>query len=86
MSSDNVKRKSRPDLLVDLQVLRKQLANPNLPMSSERRKAKADDMLLSLSVMTKDMNIDPEAGLFEYAIMFELACMRILFNYEVHAA
>ena len=82
MKTDEVQRKARADFLLNSQKLREDLASPDLPMSSDVRKVKADCLTQGLFIMTSDTGIDPEAGLFEYAITFELACMRALFNYQ----
>ena len=82
MPSDEVQRKARADFLFNSQNLREQLASPDLPMSSEMRKVKADCLTQGLFIMTSDTGIDSDAGLFEYVITFELACMRALFNYQ----
>ena len=80
MSPDEVQRKARADFLLNSQNLREQLASPDLPMSSDVRKVKADCLTQGLFIMTSDTGIDSSVGLFEYAIIFELACMRALFG------
>ncbi len=87
MTSEETARKNRATFLRSTQKLREELANSNLSMSSEMRKVKASCLAQSLFIMTSDTGIDPEEGLFEYAILFELASMRTLFNWhESHAA